>query len=187
MKKIKKGEYGYIPSQTKLEIIKTVGMYGLSILIFVMGYISTGDKANLLTIVAILGCLPASRNAVNMIMFLRAKGCSQELHDAIGNHGNGLCQLYDLYFTSYDNNYQVSHLVIEGKNVVGISESLKTDEKKCKEHIASLMSLNAFHDYSIKIFKDTTKYCTRLEQLQVLHDKEHSSDKVAVLLQSISL
>lgn len=188
MKRVKKGDFGYIKSQTKIEIIKTIGMFGISFLLYAVGYITTGEKANLLTIVAVLGCLPASKSAVNMIMFLRAKGCSQASFDFINPWVKDLCGVYDLYFTSYDKNFQVSHLVVSGKCIVGLSESEKTEEKTCKEHLQSMLQLNAFHDYTVKIFRDRNKYRNRLEQLQGMGEEvSRSSQEVVILLQSISL
>lgn len=188
MKKVKKGNFGYIKAQRKIEIIKTVGMFGISLALYAIGYITTGEKANLLTIVAVLGCLPASKSAVSMIMYLRAKGCSQELFDFIKAMTNSLWGIYDLYFTSYDKNFQVSHLVIHGKCIVGISESEATDENTCKEHIQSMLQLNGFSDYTVKIFHDKNKYGNRLEQLHALDDgSEKSTEAVSILLHSISL
>ena len=56
-----KGTYLYLDTQKKYEIAKTAILYSLSVAIFLTGYISTGTKKNLLTIVAVLGVLPASK------------------------------------------------------------------------------------------------------------------------------
>ena len=61
----------------------TIGMFAISLAIFIMGYISTKTNANYLTVVAVLGCLPASKCAVSLIMFLKAKECSSEDKDMI--------------------------------------------------------------------------------------------------------
>ena len=73
-----KGTEGYIRSQKKYEVIRTLLYFAVSLSLYVAGYIQTGQRANLLTIVAVLGCLPASKSAVSAIMFLRARGCSAE-------------------------------------------------------------------------------------------------------------
>ena len=59
--KIAKGQYGYMDKQRKRVIITTISYYAISLAIFAMGYITTGSKRNLLTIVAVLGLLPASK------------------------------------------------------------------------------------------------------------------------------
>ena len=63
-----KGCYGYLTRQKKKEIIKTVLFFALSLSVFAIGYATTGTKKNLLTIVAMLGFLPASKSMVSMIM-----------------------------------------------------------------------------------------------------------------------
>ena len=84
MTRAKKGEDTYLSQRKKQEILKTIIMFGISAAVFLMGCLSTGSKNNLLTIVAVLGCLPASKSAVSMIMNLRVKGCSlrdaEEIH-----------------------------------------------------------------------------------------------------------
>jgi hypothetical protein len=47
-----KGSKGYLDSQKKYEVIRTVLYFGISLSLFVAGYLQTKDKANLLTIVA---------------------------------------------------------------------------------------------------------------------------------------
>ena len=66
-----KGTKGYLKSQNKYEIGRTCLYFAISLSLFLAGIIATGDKMNLLTIVAVLGCLPACKSAVTMIMFLR--------------------------------------------------------------------------------------------------------------------
>ena len=59
-----KGTRNYIDTQKKYEIFRTLLYFGISVSLFAAGYIQTGRKTNLLTVVAILGCLPASKSAV---------------------------------------------------------------------------------------------------------------------------
>lgn len=73
MKRAVKGNFGYIRAKRLSVLIKTAIFFGISLSLFAAGYITTGKKENLLTIVAVLGCLPACKSAVNFILFLRAK------------------------------------------------------------------------------------------------------------------
>lgn len=123
--KTKKGDYGYLKHQRKLEIAKTAVLFCLSLAVYLSGLLTTGTNKNLLTIVAVLGCLPASRSAVGMIMFLRAKGCSEELHERILPHAQGLPQLYDVVLTSYDATFELVHLVFKGNSLIGLTVNPK--------------------------------------------------------------
>ena len=67
MKKTEKGMPGYLNYKRKIEIIRTLAYFGIVIAILLLGYFQTGTKLNLLTVVAIVGCLPASKALVGVI------------------------------------------------------------------------------------------------------------------------
>ena len=62
MKRIEKGTPGYLDYKKKVEIIRTV-IYFLLVLPFTLGYVQTKTRSNLLTVVAILGCLSCRKSA----------------------------------------------------------------------------------------------------------------------------
>ena len=67
MKKVEKGLPGYLDYKKKVEIIRTVIYFGIVAAIFFLGYFQTDTRLNLLTVVAVLGCLPASKALVGVI------------------------------------------------------------------------------------------------------------------------
>ena len=70
MKKTEKGMPGYLNYKRKIEIIRTLAYFGIVIAILLLGYFQTGTKLNLLTVVAIVGCVPASKVVV-FLVFIR--------------------------------------------------------------------------------------------------------------------
>lgn len=108
-----KGNMDYLNTQKKYEIMRTILYFAISLSLFIAGVIATKTRMNLLTIVAVLGCLPACKSVVGMIMYLKfnsiSKADAAKIEENIGN----LNGLYDLVFTSYDKNYQVDHLVLK--------------------------------------------------------------------------
>ena len=70
MKKIQKGKPGYLNYKRKVEILRTVIYFVIVLAIFALGYWQTHTRLNLLTVVAILGCLPASKALVGLRHFL---------------------------------------------------------------------------------------------------------------------
>ncbi|MCI9297999.1 MAG: hypothetical protein HFI10_11250 [Lachnospiraceae bacterium] len=187
--KNKKGTFGYIEKQRRWEIIKTLLMFGISIALYGAGYLATKSNKNLLTLAAVLGCLPASRSAVGMIMFLKAKGCSKELREVIGDGAKGLSERYDLYLTSYAKNFQISHLVMKGKSLIGITEQEGFDEGACYQHVKTLLSQNGFRDITVKIFRERGKYLERLKSLREseMEDNGEFNEKVLELMENLSL
>jgi hypothetical protein len=183
-----KGSFGYIQNRRKFTALRTILYFALSISLYVAGYVTTGSNRNLLTIVAVLGCLPSCKSAVNFIVFLRAKGCSQELRDAVEKFDTELTSFYDLYFTSYQKNYQVSHMVLKGNVLCGITESEKCDVNEAQKHLEQMLSQEGIKNMTVKIFSDRRKYIDRLGQLVELETEENKNrDEIVNLLYSISL
>lgn len=194
--KIPKGEKGYLEYQKKNTIFRTVILFALSLAIFFTGLISTGQKENLLTIVAVLGCLPASRSAVNMIMVLRFKGIKDADFFKIKPHVGTCAALCDMVFTSYEKNYEIHHMAFKGNSLIGFTANPDCDAKKCEKHLHDLCAQNNLGDVEIKIFKELPKYINRLDQLQSLPDLEveengkapvSKADLVCSLMRAISL
>lgn len=187
MRKINKGEYGYIHKKRKVEIIKTISMFAISLAIFVMGYISTKTKSNMLTIVAVLGCLPASKCAVSMIMFMLAKGCSESVKDRIEMSIGKLDGFYDLFFTSEKKNYAISHLVVTKNSIIAFSEIDKIDENDFANHMKSLLNKEKISDITVKLFKDVEKYCNRLAELNQSEVNQNKRNDIVSMLYQVSL
>ena len=182
-----KGTKNYLKSQKKYEIMRTVIYFAISLTLFVAGWVHTGSRENLLTIVAVLGCLPACKSTVDMIMFLRYAGCKPEHADAIEPHREGLTDLYDLVFTAYDKNYRVSHMTVRGNTICGFTDDDKMDEQAFYKHLDALLKKDNFKDTSIKIFKDIKKYTDRMEQLKALPAEENLTHGIIATLKSVSL
>lgn len=119
--KIKQGDFGYISHKKKTEILKTIVFFAIPLSLYIAGYATTKSRLNVLTIVAILGMLPASKQLVSMIMYLKAHGISEADHEAIKEAVVPLCNSYDNIFTTYEKTYEVPSVVIRNGNVCGLS------------------------------------------------------------------
>lgn len=182
-----KGTKNYLNSQKKYELIRTILYFGISVSLFIAGYIQTGRKANLLSIVAVLGCLPASKSAVSAIMFLRFKSCSENAAQIIEEHCGGLHCLYDMVFTSYQKNYVVSHLTVKGNTICGYSEQTDFREGEFSGHIDGILKMDGFKDVTVKIFTDLRKYTDRLEQLKELDADDSRTEAIMTTLKNVTL
>lgn len=163
-----KGTRGYLNSQRKYEVIRTALYFAISLSLFIAGYIATKTRMNLLTIVAVLGCLPASKSAVDMIMFLRFRGCDETTASRLEAHSQGLSCLFDMVFTSYQKNYNVAHMVIKGNTICGYTQDPAFPEADFYKHLDGILKADGFKGVSVKIFTDPAKYCSRLEQIKAL-------------------
>ena len=173
MNKKYKGEFGYIAYRKKVAIIRTgVGLL-VAVGLFVAGLIVYGSQKNFLSIVAALGCLPTGWSAVNLIMFLRAKGCSESAHDQIEKVCGGLLIHYDHVITSYDKNFNVSASTVLDKNICCFTEDKSYDLSDLEKHIKKMMSQNGYSNYSIKVFDKLDAFLDRLSQLEKLRSDKN--------------
>ena len=76
----KKGEAGYLLSRKRQLILKAVLEFGFVAALLILGITQTKTRANLLTVVAILGCLPASKVLVQFISIFPYKSIEKEKH-----------------------------------------------------------------------------------------------------------
>lgn len=187
-----KGTRNYLNTQKKYEVLRTLLYFFISISLFVSGMLLVKSKANLLTIVAILGCLPASKSAVTMVMYLRYKSCSEKAAQQIEQSIGELHGLYDMVFTSYDKNFPVSHLTVKGNTVCGYTESTSFDEQAFSKHIDGILKADGYKNITVKIFSDLTKYTIRLKQLQESgtnpeEKEEQHTEALLSVLKSVSL
>lgn len=166
-----KGSYEHAKYKRTVDIIITIFLFLLSLGLFVIGYVTTGSKKNLLTIVAVLGLLPACKMVVDVIMCFRVKPVEESVKEGIDASIGKLYGLYHMYFTSYDKNFPIDHLVITSNSVIGLCSNPKFDEKMFITHLKDHMRKDGIKDITIKIFDDYNKYLNRLSEINNLDDE----------------
>jgi len=182
-----KGNPGYIDSQKKYEIIRTIIYFFISFSLFLAGYITTQKRENLLTVVAVVGCLPACKSLVGAIMFLRYKSCPRETVNLICSHTGQLNGLFDMVFTSEKKTFVISHLVVHGNTICGYSSQPDFPEKDFQVHIEGILKSDGHKNYTVKVFTDLQKYTDRLGQLQELDVENKYVNDVLHTLKSVAL
>lgn len=179
-----KNTYGYINSQKKYEIIRTILYYGISISLYIAGYIATKSNKNALTVVAMLGVLPATKSLIGMIMFLRYKSCSLPVYEKIRSViSETIPQLYDLVFTSERINFAFSHCTYADKKIYFFAED-KVDAEAFEKHLNIYLERAEIKGVSIQIFTDVDTY---LNVIPTSPSEDLLSNKVIQLLKEISL
>ncbi len=182
-----KGTKGYLKSQRKYELFRTLLYFAISLSLFIAGWVTTKNRINLLTVVAILGCLPASKSAVITIMFFRFKGCAPADSEQIEKHSEGLTNLYDMIFTTSSKSHIVDHLAVKGKTICGYTTDAKFDEQAFLKHIDGILKADQLTDCTIKVFRDLPKYLNRLDTLREVSTEEQLTPAIASTLKSVCL
>lgn len=203
-----KGTRNYLDTQKKFEILRTIIYFAIPITLFIAGIIQTEagvskelhgfalfraglvnpeSRINLLSIVAVLGLLPASKSLVSAIMFLRFHSLNREAAEQSAAAGEGLQMLYDCVFTSYRKSFVVGHLAVRGNTVCGYSENNDFEENDFYKHIGDILKLDGHKEVTVKIFTDLNKYTDRLNQMRALEENSERTAAVIATLKSVAL
>ncbi len=181
------GTRHYVKTQRVYEVIRTVLYFGISFSLVIAGYIQTGTKANLLTIVGVLGCLPASKSAATGVLYFMARGCSDETCELAEKNRKDVRTMYDCVFTTYKKLFSVSCLSVRNNVVCGYAEDPKLNIQEFYNHIGAVMRLDGLREVTVKIFTDREKYLERLGQMAELPIDEDRTLLVTATLKSVML
>ena len=203
-----KGTRNYLNTQRKYELLRTFLYFAIPVILFIAGIMQTEasvskdlsglslflagisnpkSRVNLLSIVAVLGLLPASKSLVGAIMFLRFHSFTGETADQVQAAGQELQTLYDCVFTSYKKNFVVDHMAVRGNTVCGYTENDRFEENEFYKHIGDILKLDGHKDVTVKIFKDVKKYTERVSQMVSLEENPEKTAAIVATLKSVML
>lgn len=178
---ISKGEYEYPIKQRNKVLIRTFVYFLLPILIFVMGYLSTKTKTNLLTVVAIVGLLPGCKSLVNLIMFFLIPKFDINIYKSIKSKEGNVKTLYSLFLTSEKKNFPITCLAVKSNTIIGYSEFENFNSSECIKHIEFILKQNAIKNVNVTFFENVNKFENRLEQMQKLKSGNYDNEILSLL------
>ncbi len=178
--KITKGMPGYIRDQKKKRILITILLFGISIAVFLTGYLTTHTRNNLLTIVAILGCLPAARSAVGMIMLLPYRSFEEEKVREVEAAAAGILSAYDMVLTSSEKVMPVDVLLISRHLICGYVSRTKVPPVEVEAYLARILKENHYDKVTVKIFTDYDSFLKRAESFGETKQKSEGQPDRAV-------
>lgn len=189
--RIEKGSFGYIRRQKYVRVLRTLGFFGLAAAILLAGLIlNHGDKKNIYTVIAMVGCIPAAMSFVSMVMILLRKPMSSELYHEISEHQGKLMVMYEVFLTTRDLNMFLDAVIICGDYVTAYeSEDAKSSDITFMEEYLKRTLRASGYNVSVKIFDSKKHFLERMDAL-VEKEENYASDRdylVRAVLQAISL
>ncbi|MEE1314301.1 MAG: hypothetical protein UHS49_00840 [Faecalimonas sp.] len=175
--KVKKGDAGYLKQHKRNAIIKAILEFAIVFALLLLGVMQTKSRMNWLTIVAVLGCLPASKALVEVIMAVPHRSIATEIAAEIAEKTEALTVVYDLVLTSEKKIMPIACVAISGNTIIGYASNPKTDIEFAAKHIKQLLYANQFTKVTVKIFDDYLAFLTRAEALQNLATSEKADTK----------
>ena len=165
MKRVAKGKYGYTVSHRKWQIAKTSLYTALALAIFLLGWITTKKTTNVLSVVAIVGALPISKELVGVIMSYKRKPMDQKLYDQIREKAGNLEQIYELLFTTAEKSYGVDAAIVEGRDVICYTTDPKCEVMALQKHLVKMLNANDYKQ-NVKVYTDLKKFLDRTADLE---------------------
>ena len=175
--KATKGEAGYIQARKKQLILKAVLEFGIVIALLILGIWQTHTRLNLLTVVAVLGCLPAAKALVEVITISPYHSIAEERAKEIQKHAEDLTAAFDLVFTSKDKFMPVDSIIILDNTICGYSSGKKIDPVYTGKHLRQMLEQNQYTKVSVKIFTDYTAFLARTESMQHMAETNRPDTK----------
>lgn len=161
--KIEKGQPGYIKATKMKYLIFAILEFAIVIALVALGYMQTGSKLNLFTVIAVVGCLPASKMLVEFITMAPHKSISPEKYQEIEEKAPLLTKVYDTIITGNDKVMPVEAFVISGHTICGYTSSPKTDDVKVARYLKEMLHNNHFDKVTVKVFHDYVAFLSRAE------------------------
>lgn len=175
--KISGGEAGYIKYRKRILAIKLLLEAGIIAGLLILGYTQAGTRKNLLTIVAIIGCLPASKIAVLLLTILPYKTVSQNIITDLEEKAALLTKVYDTVLTSTEKILPVDCFVISGNTICGYASHKKADPAYTADFIKQILKQNGYEGISVKIFREYHAFLTRAEGMNKIASVERNQVK----------
>lgn len=190
--KIHKGDAGYLKDRKKKLFIKFLIEAIIIAALLTLGFMETNTRNNLLTVVAILGCLPAGKTLVELIMVFPHKSIAPELAYEIAGKTELLTTAYDLVLTSSDKIMPIDCAVFYGNMICAYTSSGKLDISYTTKHIRQMLEKNKYSQVTVKIFDNYTAFLSRAEGMHNMAavdrpDTEEREAAIRRLILNISL
>ena len=152
--KIRKGDYGYIRREKKKRLLVTLGLFVLPAIVFIVGLVlADGNKSNIFTVVAVVGCLPGCRAAVGFIMMVMQKSVDKAVYDAIEAKKGKLLMGYEMYITQEKSSLMIEAAAFCGEEIACYTTRAK-DQKQiedCATYLNKIIRANGYKCH-VKIF-----------------------------------
>lgn len=164
---MKKGSFGYLQKKRVFSLVKSILFLAAVLIIYFTALHHFHTNKNIFSIIAAVGALPTGRSIVETVMCFRARSASDRVRQKVEEiPGISSCySLYDLYLTSYERAYSLSHAAIGNGLLVGLTEAQDTDCRLCGQHICDMAAKEGIEGFKADIYRDLDEYAAALKDL----------------------
>ena len=121
--RIEKGSPGYVRDQQRVRTIRTILLFCVVAAVFAVGMIlNKGDRRNIYSIVAAVGCIPAAMSAVSMVLMWMQKPVDASLAKEVEAKAGHVKLLYELYVTTAEHNLYLKAAAAGVERIAALAE-----------------------------------------------------------------
>ena len=172
MKKAAKGTVGYVQYQRIRRALIMIVMFAIPLVIYFSALKITGTNRNIMTIVAVVGMIPAARFAVSWIMIMLQRKADPQAVRITQETAGMLTHAFELMVTSYDGRLPLDAVVVCGNEIAAVSVNAEKKQIDMMEkHITKILNSNQYFNSNVRIFPDLKHYQDRIRQLAADPDK----------------
>ena len=183
MKKVEKGEFGYLAYKKSRNMIKTIIAFAVVLVIFIIGFIIWKSKNNYLTMLAVVLVLPAAKFAVSYFVLIPHKNCDEELKSAIEERKGELNSVYDLVVSNKQKPVGIMAAVISDNQILAYTSAAKADKNLFETSVKEFLKNDGIQVYiPFPLFLGHNLYNTYMLKVLTVWDK----NPVPVLAYSLS-
>ncbi|MEE0954789.1 MAG: hypothetical protein U0L49_03120 [Eubacterium sp.] len=190
MKKAK-GQYGYMKSQKLIRTLRTAAFFALVAAVFMIGlFLNKGDRKNIYTVIAMVGCIPASMSLVSMIMVWLRRSTDPELYRETTEAAGSMPVCYELFLTTKDKNLYLDAAAVSDDCIAAFTMDRVSDQDLhfMEEHIRKTLRAQGYKNMTVKIFNDRGHFLNRIAGMsKAWPGLTERQDKMADVLKAISL
>lgn len=116
-----KCEPGYIEKQKRFQAVMLLVFAAIGIGLFLIGYLATGTRVNVFTVLAILMVLPGAKRVIALVVMVPRRSVEQGRYDRMKEAiSPDAVLLTDYVFTSSEKIMNLDFVIVEGRVVTGI-------------------------------------------------------------------
>lgn len=160
MKNIKgtKCEPGYIKKQKVFQSLMLLLYVVIGVGLFLIGYLITGTRANVFTVLGILMVLPGAKRVIALVLMLPRRSVEQERYDKMKDMvSEQAVLLTDYVFTSPDKVMSFDFVIVQDENVMGILSKKKQDVKYVTEYLQKGVD-DTVSGYRVRVFSSDDEF-----------------------------
>ena len=178
MKKVKKGEFGYLAYKKSRNMIKTIIAFVVVLVIFIIGFIIWKSKNNYLTMLAVVLVQPAAKFAVSYFVLIPHKNCDLELKNEIEERKGELNSVYDLVVSNKQKPVGIMAAVISDNQILAYTSAPKADKNLFETSVKEFLK-NEKLTCAVLLYKDKDTYLEKVKNAALNFDesKENSLDR----------